>query len=141
MHSDLQFALMSHLTKLAVVRSNWIDENDFLVKRFYIGSAFIAHGDGDSCLERLLDIIGELDYVHKLVQVGIDGPNVNLKLHSMLKEKWLLTDPQSPNLLEIGSCSTHVLHSAYNTGQSATDWGLAKFLKLCHSIFKDSPVR
>ena len=117
------------------------DENDFLVKRFYIGSAFMGHGDAVNCLENLLGVLYELDYVHKLIQLGMDGPNVNWKLHFLLKEKRLSKDHESPILLEVGSCSTHVLHGAYNTAQSVTDCGLVKILKSCYSIFKDSPAR
>ena len=117
------------------------DENDFLVKRFYIGSAFMGHGDVVNYLENLLGVLYELEYVHKLIQVGMDGPNV--KLHSLLKEKsdcrWIL------NLLLFLKLALVVLmycmHGAYNTAQSATDWGLAKILKSCYSIFKDSPAR
>ena len=86
--------------------------------------------------------MGGLDYVNKLVQVSMDGPNVNWKLHELLEET---RDGESncsaPTLLQLGSCGLHVLHGAYGTGQKATDWELGKLLKHCYSIFNKSPAR
>ena len=71
----------------------------------------------------------------------MDGPNINWKLLSMIKEDQSGRNPQAPKVLEIGSCSLHVIHGAFGTAESATDWNLRKFLKNCHSIFKKSPAR
>ena len=71
----------------------------------------------------------------------MDGPNINWKLLSMIKEDQSDRNPQAPKVLEIGSCSLHVIHGAFGTAESATDWNLRKFLKNCHSIFKKSPAR
>ena len=49
------------------------DETTKRVRRDYIWSAFFGHGDTDSCLTNLLEVHHGLDYVNKLIQVGMDG--------------------------------------------------------------------
>ena len=110
------------------------DEKSGTVQRNFIGAAFFGHGDAESCLNSLLDVHDGLD----LVQVGMDGPNVNWRLLNMLREKRAHENPQSPKLLELGSCGIHV---SYNTAQSVTNWNLGKILKSFYSIFKKSPAR
>ena len=111
-----------------------------IVERNYIGS-FLGHGDAETCLKSLLEVLDGLDYVNKMIQIGMDGPNINWKLLSMIKEDQSDRNPQAPKVLEIGSCSLHVIHGAFGTAESATDWNLRKFLKNCHSIFKKPPAR
>ena len=33
---------------------------------------FFGHGDTESCLKSLLDLLASLDYVNKMVQIGMD---------------------------------------------------------------------
>ena len=44
-------------------------------------------------------------------------------------------------MLELGSCGLHVVHGAFGTAESATDWNLTNFLRNSFSIFKRSPAR
>ena len=68
--------------------------------------------------------------------MGMDGPNVHWKLFDMMKQDRLEKNPKAPPMLELGSCGLHVVHRAFGTAESATDWNLAKFLRNCFSIFK-----
>ena len=45
------------------------------------------------------------------------------------------------NLIEIGSCSLHIVHGAFQTGATKTGWELNKVLKAMYNIFNESPVR
>ena len=81
-------------------------------------------------------IYGKLDLNHNLVQVSMDGPNVNLKTVEIRKEYWEHNGPIGSYLIEIGSCGLHVLHGAYGIAQKATDWKLDKLLKAIYSVFK-----
>ena len=120
----------------------FFNEDDNKVERYYIGSSFMGHGDAELCLKKLIATMNGLDYVYKLVQVSMDGPHVNWKLHELLVEdRNEVSTGSAPTLLQLGSCGLHVLHGAFGTGQKATDWGLAKFLKHCYSIFNHSPAR
>lgn len=112
-----------------------------LVERCYIGSQFMGHGTHKNTLDDFISAHNELDIVHNLVQVSMDGPNVNWKFLNVLAEHRKSEDPGSPSLLNIGSCGLHVVHGAYGTGQNMTDWEMAKTLKAAHGIFKNSPAR
>ena len=41
----------------------------------------------------------------------------------------------------IGSCGLHVLHGAFGTAQTKSEWNIDKFCKAIYSIFKKSPAR
>ena len=45
------------------------------------------------------------------------------------------------NLIEIGSCSLHTVHGAFQTGVTKTGWELKKVLKAMYKIFNESPAR
>ena len=89
-------------------------------------------------LETFEKVHGKLDYAHNMIQISMDGLNVNWKMLDLMKEEKNVIDEGSQNLLEIGSCGFHVLHGAFKTAQSAITGQLEKFLKACHSIFKKS---
>ena len=44
-------------------------------------------------------------------------------------------------IIDIGSCSLHVLHGAFKSGVEATDWFLNEILKAMWKIFDNSPAR
>ena len=75
----------------------------------------------------------------KLLQIGMDGPNVN----SSFCDK--LSDDRSkltlPELLHTGSCGLNILHGSFKTAENATDWKLGKTLKVLFNFFSDSPSR
>ena len=82
----------------------------------------------------------EID-VTKVVQVSMDGPNVNWKLHRLLMEHVAAADVHAPKLLDVGSCSLHVLHNAFKAGAKASEWGTSDVLSALHWLFVDSPAR
>ena len=53
------------------------DENAKQIKRNYIGSEFIGHGDEETVVTAFKSVHGKLDYVHNLTQISMDGPNVS----------------------------------------------------------------
>ena len=46
-----------------------------------------------------------------------------------------------PKIIDIGSCSLHVLHSTCKPGVEAADWFLNEILKGMWKIFDESPAR
>ena len=66
---------------------NFFNDKSNRVKRKYIGSSFIGHGDAETCLKSVIDVLVNLDYVNNLIQMGMDGPNVNWKLFDMMKTR------------------------------------------------------
>lgn len=107
----------------------------------YLGSSFLRHGDAASISQSLLDVHKDLDFTHKCVQVSMDGPNANWSALKEIEEHKLMKDPLSPKLLELGSCSLHILHGAYKTAQEATDWNVKSLLKAAFKLFEISPAR
>ena len=60
----------------------------------------------------------------------MDGPNTNLKFLQELS-----------SLIDIGSCSLHIIHGAFKTGSEATNWKLDKVLKGVYKMIHDSTAR
>ena len=64
---------------------------------------------------------GKFDIVHSLVQLSMNGPNVNWAFYEVLQSYCKIEDPNASSLLNIGSCGLYVLHGAYKTGHEKTD--------------------
>ena len=74
-----------------------------------------------------------------MIQLSIDGPNINWKVFDLLKSH--REEDESSPLLNLGSCSLHIVHGAFQTGNKTTDWWIDKVLKAMWKIFNDSPAR
>ena len=46
-----------------------------------------------------------------------------------------------PKLINIGSCSLHIIHGAFQTGAEKSSWNLKKTLRGIWQILHDSPAR
>lgn len=78
--------------------------------------------------------------LQKMIQISMDGPNVNWAFIKLLKtELWQI--PGFPHFLENGCFSLHVLHGAFLTGHSKTDWKVSAILSAGYYLFHDSPAR
>ena len=100
----------------------FFDSNKQEVVRSFIGSHFMGHASAEDTFVSSKEFRKDLDLVHNLVQVSMDGPNVNWKTVEIIEDEWKIQDPNCPNLIVIGSCGLHVVHGAYGAGQNATDW-------------------
>lgn len=74
-----------------------------------------------------------------LIQIGMDGPNVNWKFYSDAKAK--LVQEYDNQLINLGSCGLHTIHNAFKHGAEATEWKVSSFLSSIYYLFKDSPAR
>ncbi|XP_075556329.1 uncharacterized protein LOC142588454 [Dermacentor variabilis] len=115
----------------------YCDSADATVKTRYLTSCFLGH----TCSEDLTLAFKKAteDIKHKILQVSMDGPNVNLRFLRSLKEELACHD--SRQILEIGSCGLHVVHGAFKTGHAATGWNLVVFLRSIYNLFKYVPAR
>lgn len=107
---DETFNSMFQLEQLDVYVRYWCTDN---VKTRYVGSEFINETNADALKTSINKAISDLDE-KKVVHVGMDGPNVNIKVANLLKEEREIED--RPALLELGTCSLHVVHGALQTG-------------------------
>ena len=78
----------------------------------YFGSQFLGSAKAEDILQPLKADIAGLNS-RKLIQIAMDGPNMNLKFHKLFVE-----DPKKvdPDLIDIGTCSLHVVDGALQTG-------------------------
>ena len=74
-----------------------------------------------------------------LVQISMDGPNVNWSAYNTVSKK-IKTD-YGHELLNIGSCGLHQVHNAFRAGSQATQWNMDSFLCSLYSLFKNVPAR
>ncbi|KAH8038179.1 hypothetical protein HPB51_024710 [Rhipicephalus microplus] len=74
----------------------------------------------------------------KILQVSMDGPNVNFKfLRSLMEE---LGESDESHILDIGSCGLHAINGAYKAGHVASGWDLVSFLRSAYNLFKCIPA-
>ena len=77
----------------------------------------------------------------KNTQIGMDGPNVNLKLHKLYVEDRQKADPDMPEVIDIRTCSLHVVHGAFRTGVQKSGWDMEIILKSLWHLFHDTYQR
>jgi hypothetical protein len=104
----------------------------------YLQSEFMGHATADIMLDKLSQTVTSLGH-SKLLQLSMDGPNVNLKLQRLLEEDIRKQTPMK--LIEIGTCGLHILHNAFRAGCAATSWDIEGFISACYHLFHDSPAR
>ena len=119
---------------------------DFTVRYFmndkvesrYLTSLVLGHTTAKD-LKKFEEATEQLD-LKKLTQISMDGPNVNWKLLDSIAED-RSSNEQYPILLNVGSCSLHVVHGAFRNGMKQTNWGIDLLLKSLHSLFNETPAR
>lgn len=118
----------------------WSKKKNEVISR-YIGSQFLGHTTAADLLEAFKSEINANSLnLNRILQVSMDGPNVNLKFLKDLKEN-LKDNPDSPSPLEIGTCGLHTLHNAFKTSMKNSCWNIAKFLRDIHNVFYNVPAR
>jgi hypothetical protein len=77
----------------------------------------------------------------KMLQVSMDGPSTNFKFLGELIEDRKQQDPDLPGILQLGSCSLHIVHGAFSLAVQKTGWNLERLLRAIWYLFADSPAR
>ena len=77
--------------------------------------------------------------MEKMVQLSMDGPNVNLKLLQNVKDS--RDELGHSKLIGFGTCNLHNVHGAFKAGSEESGWNMKKLPKFCHKILKDYPAR
>lgn len=108
------------------------------VKTRYVGSEFLGHATAQDIVERMQNVLSETG-MKNLVQLSMDGPNVNWKVFNLLQSDLLVQINRS--LLNIGSCGLHTLHNAFRDGYKASGWDVEHTLSSMYWLFKNSPAR
>ena len=105
-------------------------KNDKVESR-YLTSLFLGHTTAKD-LKKFEEATEQLD-LKKLIQISMDGPNVNWKLLDSIAED-RSSNEQYPVLL-------HVVHGAFRNGIKQTNWTIDLLLKSLHSLFNETPAR
>lgn len=135
---DESFNKVSQKQQLDVNVRFW-DSSDNNVKTVYFTSAFLGRTTASHLLEALLESSKPLD-LKKLIQLSMDGPNVNKKLFKDIQCK-LKENEDDPEILNIGSCGLHAVNGAFKAGAVETKWEIAEFLRAVYFLFNKSPAR
>ena len=105
----------------------------------YLTSGFLGHTCIEDQKKNFKEGIKDLEK-KKMLQVSMDGPNVNWKLYDSIVQEWSENDDY-PDLFDIGLCSLHVVHGAFRTGVQKTKLGSDCILKALCNLFPDSPAK
>ena len=108
------------------------------VKSRYLSSGFLGHTTAKDLKRAFEECTEKLD-LKNLIQVSMDGPNVNWKMLDLIVED-RNSNETYPNLLDVGSCSLHVVHGAFRTGMKQTGWGIDLLFK-SYSHLHETPTR
>lgn len=119
----------------------WNDEKNEVSTR-YLTSAFLGHASAPDIFFSFRDTLEKTGIgLQRLFQIGMDGPNVNLRFFDDLRLYMDEENKDSPAILETGTCSLHVVNGAYKTGHKSAGWKVHDFLRNTYYLFKDFPSR
>ena len=76
--------------------------------------------------EEILNAIKDLD-IGKFLHLGMDGPSTNWNVLDLKNNHQAANGFQK--VLDIGSCSLHILHDAFQTGMNKPGWDIEKILR------------
>ena len=96
----------------------WDNQENKVCSR-YFDSRFLGHATAQDLLENLKSSLDKLNPAG-LIQISMDGPNTNWKLLDELIKDRTISDPEIPQLINVGSCGLHVVHGAFKAGANAT---------------------
>lgn len=117
----------------------WLDDEHGISTR-YLASVFPNRCTAEGLLKTLLKAVSDskLNFSN-IIQLAMDGPNVNIKLYRDLIT--ILEENDSCRMLNTSSCSLHIVHNAYKTAHNKTWKNIHKFLRSIYYLFKNFPTR
>lgn len=104
----------------------------------YLGSSFLQRPNAKNLFDALVSSLNKLE-LKRLGQLSMDGPSTNWNVLQLLHDD--REEKEYPRIVNIGSCSLHVLHGAFKCGMEAVSWDVGKVLKAICQLFHDSPAR
>ena len=108
----------------------------------YLDTAQLYSETADIQLEVLMKVCEDFDILHKVMQAGLDGPNVNKKLVKLFQQKHKEMFKDASMFIDLGSCNIHPAHNAFKAFTKAVEGvNISQLLNCLHSIFKLSTVR
>lgn len=97
----------------------------------YTHSLYLGHCTSEDLRTHLFEIFNTLKMdVAYLLQISMDGPNVNLSFHKKFEKD--LLDNHNKKIINTGTCSFHKMHTAYVKGLEKVDFNYDEFAQDCH---------
>ena len=117
----------------------WSKEQNLVVS-VYCGSLFVGHCFSKDLLSHFFKFGEEMQWEPDLLlQLGMDGPNVNLKFEKDLYSK--VSDEYGVSFLDTGTCSLHKTHNGFRKGVLAFGFDIETFVNDTNFFFKLSAAR
>ncbi|XP_065677145.1 uncharacterized protein LOC136092602 [Hydra vulgaris] len=110
------------------------DSNSGVVKVRYIDSKFLRPPNAQNLFDKLIEATEMFD-LGKLIQVSMDGPNVNWEVLKMLNEH--RQEKRYSDIVNMGSCSC----SWCPTDSKLPKVGVGKIFRAMYNLFKESPAK
>ena len=104
----------------------------------YFTSEFLGQAKAEDILESYLKATEKLDQ-SKVLQVGSDGPNVNLLFLELLHQKRSILELKPT--VNTGTCGLHTVHGSLKAAVKNSGWELGKVLKAMFHLLHDFPSR
>ena len=114
------------------------DSEKKIAQAVYYDSKFLLRPNAPNLKEAIFDSIKALS-LGKFLHLAMDGPSTNWNVLEFVNE--YLIDNGFVKTINIGSCSSHILHGAFQTGIQKTGWNMGKVLRAVFKIFDESPAR
>lgn len=106
----------------------------------YLASIFPERCTSDGLFKAITNALKDLKLnLSNVLQVAMDGPNVNLKLHSDLLK--YMEENGMNKILNLGTCTLHIVHNGYKTAHDSSNWNIHRLLRSLYYLFKDFPTR
>ena len=131
LNKDCQMKQMDVMIRL------WHDSE---IETRYLTSEFLGHATASDVTERFESVFSQhgLNKAN-LLQVGMDGPNVNWSIYNTINCD--LLDNHGVSLLHAGSCGLHTLHNAFRRGCEASGWDIEQVISSAWTLLHDCPAR
>lgn len=111
-------------------------DNGQISTRYYT-SSFMGHATAQDLFSELQSSVDLC--MKNLLQLSMDGPNVNWKVLKLLSED--LHNRCGSKIIDVGSCSLHTVHNAILHGLEKSGWDLGHLFTSLYWLFKDTPAR
>ncbi len=117
----------------------WSSRADEVKVSFYT-AVRLGHAKGETVASAMLKAL-DSDGITLLniLTLGNDGPNVNKTVFRLINDQ--VIEVRKKPLVDIGSCSLHIVHNAFGVGIAVYGSDAQEFGMDMHSHFKASPAR
>lgn len=114
---------ISQRSQMDIAVRYWDNEVDEVQCSYFTSTFIEGRATAENLKNHFKDAIKSVLKDERILQISMDGPNVNWKFLD------LFTEDGDCNLLDLGSCGLHVIHGALQTGHKASDWNVDATLR------------